>query len=286
MIGRDKIQEFKKYISDFRWENYQRDYRKNKELKNLYWHIVFLDYLDSKKNGPDDSFHQDFTLRLHKTFKGIFFKPHEITAKFESKLEGFSKLYIHENQKLWESWYDEIKSEFRIKSSSINKIVSSFTEHRNKHQSKSDNITLNLNQFDSQHKIIDQVVSDLLSEHIIFTRYRYQKRSEVLTDFPFTIPEGIIDQVNEHTFHYFTARFVFGFLKNFESRLPSDGPFTLTKSESIEHAFNALLQRYPGFTILDRNTLVKMVELYCQNLEGQKFNKASVRSFLRRQGYS
>ncbi|MCH2449828.1 MAG: hypothetical protein MK198_06735 [Gracilimonas sp.] len=286
MIGRGKIQEFKKYISDFRWENYQRDYRKNKELKNLYWHIVFLDYLDSKKNGTDDSFHQDFSRRLHKTFKGIFFKPHEVTAKFESKLEGFSKLYIRENQKLWKSWYDELQTDFRIKYWSINEIISSFTEHRNKQQSKSDNITLNLIKFDTQQKIIDQVVSDILSEHIRFTRYRYQKRSEALTDFPFTIPMGIVDQIHNHAIKYFTSRFTFGFLKSFESRLPSDGPFTLTKSESIENAFKALLQRYPDFTRLDRNTLVEMFELYCQNLEGQKFNKASVRSFLRREGYS
>lgn len=285
MIGQDKIQDLERYISGFPWENYQREFRKPKELRLLYWSVVFLDYLDSTYHNFTDSQYRAFSDRVQKSFMGTFYRPHEIIVKWESKLNGFSKLYLSENQEVWDSWVSTKRSDFTTHFALLSERIHRFLKHQKSMQQYKTGFDLKLTEFDGKHKNIEQVISRVLSGHIIQTRYAYQHRAESLQNFPIHVSQEIIDQIHMDAHHYFAARFTHRFLINFASRLTVDRPYSTIKEDSIQVAFESLLKRYPRFSELGRAPLTEMVALYCQDKSGNKFERASIRAFLRRNGY-
>ena len=284
MAGLDKITEFRFYVDRFRWENYERDFRKLRKLKRLYWHIVFLDYKDSTYPNLDSQLNA-FNIRVYKSFLGSFFKPYEIVAKWEAKLDGFLKLYLKENLEEWNAWKGELEQHFGKHFIHLHEIMKNNIEYNVRKIDPPSTSILNLTEFDAYHSKIDQVISSLLSDHIKYTQYRSQKKTDTLSDFPITISDELIEEVHQLTYSYSTSRFTYWFLNNFESRLPPDGPFTLIKSENLHQAFNALLNQFPGYESLDKSTLVHMMDLFCRDEQGQSFKKPSIRAFLTREGY-
>ncbi len=284
MIGLEKIHSFRNYVSRFRWENYQREYRKLTDIKYLYWHIVILDYLDSTYDHQDHRTYSTFSSRVFKSYMGVFYKPHEIRLKFESNLDGFSKLYINNNYEEWTTWTKNLKDEFSKQFSVAREIMHINLEHKN--ESETPDNTIDLAEFDTLHKNIEQVISSILNEHLVHTRYQRFPYSTVLENFPISISKELIDEIHTYADDYFRSRFTFMFLNKFEAKLPTDRPFTLVKFDSIQDAFDSLLSRFPEFKSLRIGTLVEMMDLYSQDLDGKKFNKASVRAYLTRNGYN
>tara|TARA_R110002096_G_scaffold97694_8_gene217696 strand:- start:8925 stop:9575 length:651 start_codon:yes stop_codon:yes gene_type:complete len=215
---------------------------------------------------------------------GVFYKPHGINQKFESNLEGFSRLYINNNSKEWTTWIANLNKEFSEQFSIASEIMHINLEHKN--ESETPDNTIDLAEFDTLHKNIEQVISSILNEHLVHTRYQRFPYSTVLENFPISISKELIDEIHTYADDYFRSRYTFMFLNKFEAKLPTDRPFTLVKFDSIQDAFDSLLSRFPEFKKLKIGTLVEMIVLYSQDLNGEKLNKASVRAYLKRNGYN
>lgn len=284
MIGRKGIEEFKNYVDRFRWENYTREFRHElSNLKQMYWHIVLLDYCDSTFGSEVSGRLNDFGLRVYKTFMGCYYKPHVIITKFEERLEGFSKLYIDANRQYWKEWKSELTTNRDKNFTLLNELIHQNLSGELITKGKAPALDFDISSFDKKHKNMGQVISSLLYIHLKVTRYGPVKTRNPIQNFPLSVKPELIDLFHSYMEDYFKAQFTCSFLNKFESSL-SDKPFKIIRAENIKQAIESLLERYPDFNKLSRSEFIEFVHLYCKDEDGKQFNKSSVRAYLKRQG--
>lgn len=282
MIDKDHIQDFESTLSRFRWENYSRAYKQFSELQRLYWHIITLDYLDTTYHHLNDNNYDTFARRVYMSFMGIFYRPHEIIVKLEQSFEAFLKLYITDNEKEWSSIKNEYRNQFVNHFTLLHEYIRRFLEHKIDTQPMSADLHFNLTDFDGIHKNIEQVVSSFLGDHLKGTRYGHHSSLTELTNFPFLIPDELVQNLHSSCDIYFKSRFLYWFTRNFEANLPNDGHFKRPRYENMQQAFDGLIQRYPRFTALKKGTLTELLHLYSLDTSGERFQKSTIRAFLRR----
>lgn len=285
MIGQNHIESFATTLTRLRWENYARDYKQFSAIQNLYWHIVTIDYMDSTYHTLNDNTFNSFARRVYQSFMGIFYQPHKIIVKLEQSLEGFSNLYIINNEQKWTSFKQDYRSEYINGFTLIHEIIRRYVEHNKETQQENADLRFALTDFDDLHKNIEQVVSHILNNHLNVTRYSATSHPTEITNFPFSIPSELIQTLHSYGDAYFRSRFKSWFTQTFETNLPSNGPFKRHRSENIQQAFDLFILRYPTFTSLKIATLTDLIHLYSLDTEGSRYNKSSIRAFLKRNGF-